>query len=100
MRSLHGKCLSYKGVTARCHLGVSDDAAIFCAASDDNDSTLRKKATEQAAMHTLLEPAPTVSTFADTSAIPPHLLLSWPPPAPYSNVVKDLGKAAAASLDS
>ena len=40
---------------------------------------------------------PKVSRFADTSAIPPHFLLKWPPPAPYSNVVKDLGKAAAAS---
>ena len=40
---------------------------------------------------------PTVSRFADTSAIPPHFLLEWPPPAPYSNVVKDLGVAAAKS---
>ena len=47
----------------------------------------------------LQTPQPHVSLFADTSAIPPGRPLKWPPPAPYDNVVKDLGQAAASSLD-
>ena len=46
------------------------------------------------------KPSPTVERFADTAAIParaPPGHLEWPPPAPYSHVVKDLGAAAAVS---
>ena len=44
---------------------------------------------------------PKISLFASTAAIPAHdpTLFEWPPPAPYSNIVKDLGEEAAASLD-
>ena len=44
---------------------------------------------------------PHTSIFADTSNVPPtdpSGLLEWPPPAPYSHTVKDLGSDAAQSL--
>lgn len=49
---------------------------------------------------------PTVILFVDHSAIPAvatvpddDAMIGWPPPAPYDNVVKDLGAAAAASVE-
>ena len=46
-------------------------------------------------------PQPTVELFAGTAAIPAPavLALEWPPPAPYDHIVKELGEAAAASVD-
>ena len=43
---------------------------------------------------------PTIRLFANVSNVPPTRsgLLEWPPPAPYSHTVKDLGSEAAQSL--
>ena len=49
------------------------------------------------AARTTARAGPTVKCFPHTSNIPAAALLEWPPPAPYSHVVKELGHAAAAS---